>query len=547
MAKIYGRRWKTVRHLQTGGQSEVFAVIDMHGEYYGEYALKRVLNPKRHDRFRNEVEAIKRLNHPNIIKLIDHSDLDEQAKNSEKYYFVMPIAKGGDLSQRAAIYKDSIDTVLPVAKQIASALLEAHRIGIVHRDIKPQNILFTNVGHEILVSDFGICLVRQEIRPTETKEIVGPWAFMAPELEDGGRLDATAAADVYSLGKVIYYMISGGTVLPRERLYEKQHKALFSKGERYTLLEILLGNMICSLEIRHQDMDQVIADINRIQEWEVNARLAPVSPQTISILTRLQQQALEDKRLAGEAKVTDLYRSQMIAAVKKGVFDWLKVELSMAASVIQSSDALTSKVNESKLQEAYDEENKGVSKSELAVGKSQIKPIDSGIELTIERSMDEFDETHILQFFLFREDSRIATQSLDLFLIPYYHYKFQNNLDSWVRHRHGFLLKKREIERQYLFSPERIRAIRNLVWRIAYRIIYTSPPKYPDVTVPVGISDSFGERNMFAKFRLSEWPGCSESLQSELIETIDTFVHITNRNSDAPHILGRDDSHVINL
>lgn len=63
MAKVYGNRWETVSSLARGGQGEVFRVKDKQGEFPDELALKRVLNPKRHDRFRGEVEAIKRLDH----------------------------------------------------------------------------------------------------------------------------------------------------------------------------------------------------------------------------------------------------------------------------------------------------------------------------------------------------------------------------------------------------------------------------------------------------------------------------------------------------
>ncbi|MHB8816442.1 MAG: hypothetical protein ACYDAE_24695, partial [Steroidobacteraceae bacterium] len=78
MAQLYGGRWQIAsdRPLGQGGQSHVFRVVDISGALPGEYALKRVLNPKRNDRFRSEVEAITRLRHPNIVTLIDHSALD---------------------------------------------------------------------------------------------------------------------------------------------------------------------------------------------------------------------------------------------------------------------------------------------------------------------------------------------------------------------------------------------------------------------------------------------------------------------------------------
>jgi serine/threonine protein kinase len=85
--------------------------------------------------------------------------------------------------------------------------------------VKPENILFENDGDHVWLSDFGICLIAdQSTRHTEPGEVVGPVVFMAPELEGGGQLDVTADTDIYSLGKVIYYMLTGGVRLPRENL-----------------------------------------------------------------------------------------------------------------------------------------------------------------------------------------------------------------------------------------------------------------------------------------------------------------------------------------
>ncbi len=183
MAKVYGGRWELVDSLSKGGQGEIFIVRGKQGTYPENLALKRVLNPKRHDRFRSEVHAIKSLSHPNIIKLIDHSVLNEDGDKPEKQYLVMPLAAAGDLSKRAALYKGNLDSVLQVFRQLADALNAAHQAKIIHRDVKPQNILFSAADHEVWLSDFGICLVRDQDRSTESGEVVGPVQFMAPELE----------------------------------------------------------------------------------------------------------------------------------------------------------------------------------------------------------------------------------------------------------------------------------------------------------------------------------------------------------------------------
>lgn len=145
-------------------------------------------------RFRREIEATKKLNHASIIKLIDHSALDDGA-GSDRQFLVMPIANGGDLTRRDRLssFEGSLDSVVQVAKQVAAALSVAHANGIIHREVKPANILFTGMGPEIWLTDFGICLIREEPRITEPPEAVGPRSFMAPELEDGGQLAVIAA------------------------------------------------------------------------------------------------------------------------------------------------------------------------------------------------------------------------------------------------------------------------------------------------------------------------------------------------------------------
>ncbi len=288
MAKVYGERWKGVEgNLGQGGQGCVVSVIDLSEQLEGTFALKRVTNPKRRDRFRAEVEAIKRLDHANIVKLIDHSALEADV-DSHKQFLVMPVAEGGDLDKpgRRRLYAGDIDATLVVAIQIADALAYAHHAGVIHRDIKPANILCTGDGHEVWVSDFGICLIDEAERATEEHEVVGPWAFMAPELESGGQLDVTPACDVYSLGKLIYYLLSDGLVFPRERLHEPQYQAPLMHSERGRLLLNLLLQMICPVDRRIATMAEVRSRLLVIKDWD---KAGPASPLSNGIRDQIER------------------------------------------------------------------------------------------------------------------------------------------------------------------------------------------------------------------------------------------------------------------
>src|ERR1039458_3211168 len=252
MAEIYGNRWKNCGTLPgaRGGQADVYFVEDLHVEYLEKSVLKRIRNPRRIERFRAEVLAGTRLKHPNIMRMIDHSDL-EQADDKKPMYIVMPFAKCGSLTQRVKLYENSIDSTIQVAKALASGLSYAHTFepSVIHRDFKPDNILFTAEDNNPLIADFGICLLSDQPRVTESAEIVGSWAFLAPELQKGGQLEVSPAADLDSLGKVIYFMISGGKILPRE-LHREPDFDLSSKSQRPRLLWILFDKLICSLSER---------------------------------------------------------------------------------------------------------------------------------------------------------------------------------------------------------------------------------------------------------------------------------------------------------
>src|SRR5262249_13153317 len=151
-----GNRWKVIKSLNEGGQGWLYLVEDTSDIVKGTYALKRLKHKERVARFRTEVFALKKLQHDRIIKLID-AKVQEDGSDEDSY-LVMPVAEHGDLDSRLELYRDQFESVVQVALQIARALKHAHEAGVVHRDIKPGNILFPGVGHDVWVSDFGLSL-----------------------------------------------------------------------------------------------------------------------------------------------------------------------------------------------------------------------------------------------------------------------------------------------------------------------------------------------------------------------------------------------------
>jgi serine/threonine protein kinase len=338
MAKVYGGRWQIIGQLGQGGQSEVFRVFDKSKEYEGEFALKRILNNGRLKRFEREVDAVGRLNHVNIIKILDHSLGENGSKGSDKHYLVMPIASGGDLGSlgRVKLYQGSVDSVVNVATQVAHALNTAHAAGIIHRDVKPQNILSTGEGHKIWLSDFGICHLNDESKITEIGEVVGPRCFIAPEIESGIEGNISAACDIYSLGKVIYYLFSGGILLPRESLYEQSHDGIFSGSEHSQLLLALLSKMVCLQPHRLQSIDQVLSELELLKDWENKASILPVSLQTLSSLQSLKINEANSSRIISQNQQARINEKERSKAVSNNFLEWMKENVEQFSKIIQS-------------------------------------------------------------------------------------------------------------------------------------------------------------------------------------------------------------------
>lgn len=227
-------RWKIVKSLGEGGQAHTFLVNDTQGSQDVQYVLKRLknLSPQRVERFRREIDVVRALAHPNIINLVDF-DL-----KAPKPYFVTEYCSGGTLEDLgefkiAGWYPGTLPTLedilgldgalvewqraLAVFLEVCEGLAYIHQKGIVHRDIKPANILLRTPNGPAVIADFGLGYIGDDARLTQASEVVGPRWFVAPELEDGGIDEVTPACDVYSLGKLLYWLLSGGKVFSREK------------------------------------------------------------------------------------------------------------------------------------------------------------------------------------------------------------------------------------------------------------------------------------------------------------------------------------------
>ncbi|MBL8552194.1 MAG: serine/threonine protein kinase [Hyphomonadaceae bacterium] len=509
MAKRYGGRWEIVGDVDRGGQAQVYRVRDVTGALEGEYALKRVLNPERHARFAAEIQAIKQLSHPNIVPLIDHSALDGGAE--EKQFLIMPLALGGDLSdvRRAETFKGSIDATLKVAIQIAEALAAAHAAGIIHRDVKPANILFKDVGHDVWLGDFGICLLRERPRATELNEVVGPrWGFMAPECEEGGQLQVTPAVDVYALGKLIYFMLSGGRAMPREKLDDPGFALELGEGQRIHLLQALLRRMICALDRRTRDMNEVIAELRRIEAWVAPVK-SPLSERGRELLAKTTARTSEAERIhAGNQAARDAELNKT-TLVKQGFDAWIENQLELAARDMRIGNA----VCEVKESDRFRESIRGN-------GSSHLIPIASW-QLAYSPTPANGPRRNALQILLctvhtlrvthrdggdlqlpLREPERDPT----FMMVPYYNLMTDNATPIYSDIQ-GFLSQRRKI------GSTRAGSV-------------TTNVRNPTPNLRIGrLMQEFNpEYSMHVEFAASQWPAALEPLEPSLIEMIEVFL-----------------------
>ena len=197
-------RYRIERELGRGGMATVYLARDL--RHQRDVALK-VMHPELalgRERFLREIGVAAGLTHPHIVALHDSGDADGLL------YYLMPYVDGRTLRDRLASGPPfGIDEVLRVSRQIADALGSAHEHGVVHRDVKPENILISSGGHAF-VTDFGVAkaadLARDE-RLTRTGVAVGTPAYMSPEQLYAGDVDARS--DVWALGCVMFEMLTG--------------------------------------------------------------------------------------------------------------------------------------------------------------------------------------------------------------------------------------------------------------------------------------------------------------------------------------------------
>jgi serine/threonine-protein kinase len=229
---VVAETYKLEALIGRGGMGEVYAAS--HLRLPGKQVAIKFLHPDVADpeilaRFRREAEIASRLGHPNIVTVLDFNSLPDGTP-----YLVLEYLVGETLDDALAHGPFSVERMLAVARQLGSALAAAHRAGVVHRDLKPQNIFLVpteidgRVGEVAKILDFGISKIRgSQTVKTQDSALLGTPQYMSPEQATGQHDSVDGRTDIFALGAILYEMLSGQAAFAGASIPEVVFKVVY--------------------------------------------------------------------------------------------------------------------------------------------------------------------------------------------------------------------------------------------------------------------------------------------------------------------------------
>jgi len=310
--------YRILEKLGAGGMGEVYLAEDMK---LGRKVAIKILseeyttNRDRLHRFEQEASAASNLNHPNILTI------HEVGTDDGRHYIATEYIDGTTLRRKAAAQQLEIPEILDIAVQVASALKEAHAAGIVHRDIKPDNIMVRRNGY-VKVLDFGLAKLTENVDrtpsdaeastrvlvQTDAGVVMGTSHYMSPEQARGKQVDARS--DIWSLGVVIYELVAGRTPFEGETSTdvivaitgkEPPPLARFAPNVPAELEWIIMKALRKDRDERYQTVKELLTDLRRLKqrlefeselERTVPSGLAAVRSSDISVAPTSTQRTL---------------------------------------------------------------------------------------------------------------------------------------------------------------------------------------------------------------------------------------------------------------
>jgi serine/threonine-protein kinase len=335
---LFDGRYRIVRKLGTGGMANVYLAED---EVLGRRVAIKILNDRHAgddqfvERFRREAKNAASLSHPNIVSIYDRGEAEGT------YYIAMEYLDGRSLKELIVARGPApVHIAIDYARQILAAIRFAHRHGIVHRDIKPHNVLVDAEGR-LKVTDFGIARAGTS-QMTEAGSIIGTAQYLSPEQAKGAPVDQTS--DLYSVGVVLYELLTGVVPFSGDTPVEIAMKHLSAPPEPPSVKRaeipreldlVVLRALAKDPADRYQSAEEMDADLARV------ARGAAVSPATEeaataiisrpppTAVTEIKPRAREPVPYAPPAAYYDYDEPR-----RRAVWPWFVALLFVAAAVV---------------------------------------------------------------------------------------------------------------------------------------------------------------------------------------------------------------------
>jgi beta-lactam-binding protein with PASTA domain/tRNA A-37 threonylcarbamoyl transferase component Bud32 len=279
---LFDGRYRIVRKLGSGGMANVYLAED---EELGRRVAIKILNERYAnddlfiERFRREAKSAAALSHPNIVSVYDRGEAEGT------YYIAMEVIEGRSLKELIMTRGPlPIGQALAYTHEILEALRFAHRHGIIHRDIKPHNIL---IGERLKVTDFGIARAGAS-QMTEAGSIMGTAQYLSPEQARGAPV--TASSDLYSVGIVLYEMLTGKVPFSGDSAIEIAMKHLNDAPKPPSKIrpeipeeldQVVLRALAKNPEDRYQTAEEFSEDLHRVEAG------LPLAPETADAATAL--------------------------------------------------------------------------------------------------------------------------------------------------------------------------------------------------------------------------------------------------------------------
>jgi len=312
VSKVFGGRYAVIDRIGAGGMAIVYKAKDT--------LLNRVVTIKvlREQfvsdeefirRFRREAQAAASLSHPNIVSIYD------VGKDGDTEYIVMEYVEGKNLKEVIRDYAPlSPDQALSLVRQIGEAIRHAHEHHIIHRDIKPHNILITADGRA-KVTDFGIARAVTAATVTHTGDIVGSVHYLSPEQARG--LQCNEQSDLYSLGIILYELLTGKVpydgetpiAIALKHLQEQAEPPAKLNPKISPALEAVIMRAIAKApEKRYQTAKEFLGDLDRVQAGRPVSRPADLEGQDLEVTQihkPLRPEAVGEYRAVRNVPVTN--------------------------------------------------------------------------------------------------------------------------------------------------------------------------------------------------------------------------------------------------